>query len=1046
MATAASSARPARFALELEDVRSSRKIAFPLNPAAAHAPGIAFEGAVADRGRYRMALLADKRVSVAAVEVSVGEESLRSDSLRCLPSFTDGYQLRFEIGGSEDRQLFRDVFGFAKVFVTAVPDSGEPMCLQTEQIPCTSPIDDIRTYAVGMLDELCADGLAAAVRLAAADGDQVHSDRSALLGNGALALAESMAALAQATLPALLARGRRKSAEKAVLADARQVRRAGRRELEWMASGRAGLALSKLPTALKGPDGRSCIAARVRTSVPSMTYECEENAAVLTFFAEVAATSARWAARWREGAKRMRADAARLAPPAQGDDGLPVFMLLEEQSRRFDAAAARFDAAARKAAGAVRALTDRWGIEPGRGFRMPRRSKAFAELRPYRRCWAAMRVWIGCGASRAEARPTMIGLRSLSALHEVYCLAKMLQWFLDAGFEVAEVECVDDDPAASPRMNGRYVLKRADQTATLWFKPVFHSDERDEYGCGAHRVTAGGSSWEARGEDARWTPDFALKLEDGISTRFVVLDAKFSTCAKAKADYLDRCVSKYRTCTALEEGGVSCVWLLCGKEADPSLTGPELGPWASSRSLLYDGAAALSAQASSLPALMAKLGVRGGGSIEAPDTLASDEGAEGAAEPAVGEPVDREEADAVQAKDAPEHGTEAASALIGEDRQPKTDEPEHGPKISPEALDLLVRLAAHVDASSMCSRKMAGLMCSARLPLAIEGQVPKKDRSRYTAEVYETRAGTFHLRANLTPASLQKLKANVERFELALEGESRKARRVVEAVEEKGRAPSRDGGKAPCEPQPAQKPAETGEGCPPDIDPRAFDLLKRLGDMVSYGLESPRACEPIIATSHAILCPKPPKREAGRYTKQPAIIEGRRLHLYRLWDEQSLSKLSQVVDLYERASERGERPSFLDLLCDAGPDGAAAGEAGLPAISEAKKSAPAPKRRRAARGLSPEAEQLIRELRGLALDPKALETQKEGEKLRLSQPVLRKTRPRGPAGKAYTAEPLDYDGVKLYAYKDWRPEQLQKLRSAVASAKRKQDGQLDERA
>lgn len=504
MTSTSSSLNGASLALELVDSRGVCGV-FPLVDVALGEAGIASEGSVADRGRYRVAVLSDVDVGPATVTVSVGDDVVQADCA----AVADGgpYRYRYGLGAGETR-LFADVLGFAVVLVSVSSGTGAVLCGKTERIACACALSDIRAFAGGMLAQLRSDALAPALRMMSLQGACGPGPRPRSL-EALCAMAEEVLGVFAAEAGALKARPRVKTCREGVLVRPESVRRLGREEVCWLVEGRSGAAWRT-----RGDGSRELAARRVMCAVPAKSCDNPENRAVLAFVAQAARSMARLQRAVAGAVAELLDDRDMICRAVGAAGSVPTVMLIDEQVADAGRVETRLRDARRGFSRLARGLSRAWGVEPPARFAMPVRSKTFVEVPHYARVWSAMRAWDSFGQVDELSQASLWSLRSLSALHELFCLAKLSSWFASHGFELAESSLVRV-PGASPRpdrpeVRNAYVFERAGLVLRLWYQPVFYGDVRDEFGCGAHRTSA-----SRFGGDGVWTPDFAIEARQG---------------------------------------------------------------------------------------------------------------------------------------------------------------------------------------------------------------------------------------------------------------------------------------------------------------------------------------------------------------------------------------------------------------------------------------------------------------------------------------------------------------------------------------------------
>lgn len=193
---------------------------------------------------------------------------------------------------------------------------------------------------------------------------------------------------------------------------------------------------------------------------------------------------------------------------------------------------------------------------------IPRFTHLFKSVQQYHQIYQCAISWFSLGAFSLSEENFMLSFIKMSALYEVYVLAKMIAFFKSAGFEVADTNRLLYPVSASSRFrnahcNNVYVLRKDSSTVTLYYQPVIYSTDMSSFsGVGLYRNTAisfpdadVGSIIQRRTQDYNpmYTPDFLLKYEseDTEGARYLIADAKFSTVKTVKTHQVAKLAYKY---------------------------------------------------------------------------------------------------------------------------------------------------------------------------------------------------------------------------------------------------------------------------------------------------------------------------------------------------------------------------------------------------------------------------------------------------------------------------------------------------------------------
>ena len=386
----------------------------------------------------------------------------------------------------------------------------------------------------------------------------------------------------------------------------RRVTRIGVRETLWMARNPEALERVAHPTPIT--DGRRSYLPRyVETERRSKTFDIYENQVVLSFLDHVARRLFRLSSMLEDHAEHERQVLRALGVYSRDEYVLSSLLVSSVSSRRTAQMRAAIDALAERAtrlhATYRRAAPDAELVP----FRPPKRSKIFQEVYPYPRLYQLMQMWCTFGDVDLSGQNLALRTERMDTFYEYYVLHQMLTWLRDEGFSPDEdadvpVSCVQYTDRGQYERSGRqvanrYLLRRGETRLALFYQPVFFAGPEEEHGVTIHRTTA-----SASGSGVPYTPDYLIRVSDGGKPwTDIVIDAKyrhvsnvlrtpFSAAQTGNAGmYLTTmldCLRKYKLeCFASDTGmPPRAVWLLCGRDSNPSLTRYERSAWASAAS------------------------------------------------------------------------------------------------------------------------------------------------------------------------------------------------------------------------------------------------------------------------------------------------------------------------------------------------------------------------------------------------------------------------------------------------------------------------------
>lgn len=193
---------------------------------------------------------------------------------------------------------------------------------------------------------------------------------------------------------------------------------------------------------------------------------------------------------------------------------------------------------------------------------LPRFTHIFKSIQQYHQIYQCAISWFSMGAFSLSEENFMLSFIKMSALYEVYVLAKIITFFKSAGFELADTNRLLYPVSATSRFrnahcNNVYVFKKDISTVTVYYQPVIFSTDMSSFsGIGLYRNTAisfpdsdTGSIIQRRTQsnNPMYTPDFLLKYEtEGCTgTRYLLADAKFSTVKTVRTHQVAKLAYKY---------------------------------------------------------------------------------------------------------------------------------------------------------------------------------------------------------------------------------------------------------------------------------------------------------------------------------------------------------------------------------------------------------------------------------------------------------------------------------------------------------------------
>lgn len=184
---------------------------------------------------------------------------------------------------------------------------------------------------------------------------------------------------------------------------------------------------------------------------------------------------------------------------------------------------------------------------------IPKPTAIFMAVPQYNKLFVAISQWFSYGIYSFEKENYMLSFIKISALYESYILSKFIKYFKTHGYELVESKkCHYPVPQRWKYKNtdckNTFVFSGMGKTVTLYYQPViFDSDSRHVNGVGLYRNNTislnHDNSDERRGR--YYVPDYVIKADVNGVERYIILDAKFSTLATVKKDYVADLSFKY---------------------------------------------------------------------------------------------------------------------------------------------------------------------------------------------------------------------------------------------------------------------------------------------------------------------------------------------------------------------------------------------------------------------------------------------------------------------------------------------------------------------
>ncbi len=158
----------------------------------------------------------------------------------------------------------------------------------------------------------------------------------------------------------------------------------------------------------------------------------------------------------------------------------------------------------------------------------------------YRALYGYLATWYELGAPTFGANHFLMKLKSLSKIYELYSLFHLLEQMLSSGWTGVQVKSHPDLGEFVPQ---EITLKRADILATVTYEPIVRP--LNAYVAG-HLDLVDVAHRRPNSDYNYWNPDYVIRLDKANgSTKYLILDAKYSTESIVRSIHLPDVIEKY---------------------------------------------------------------------------------------------------------------------------------------------------------------------------------------------------------------------------------------------------------------------------------------------------------------------------------------------------------------------------------------------------------------------------------------------------------------------------------------------------------------------
>ncbi len=187
---------------------------------------------------------------------------------------------------------------------------------------------------------------------------------------------------------------------------------------------------------------------------------------------------------------------------------------------------------------------------------VPRFTPVFQAVPQYHQVFDCIVAWFTNTGYSLIQEKYILSVVKVSALYELYVLAKMLNYYKNSGFDFISATRLNYSFSAqslyeNTECNNLFIFRKGSLKVSVYYQPViYHEDRRDMGRLGLYRNTSIGFS-RAEDEPGRtgkyYTPDYVIKYEyDNIDgADYLICDAKFRRVETIKQTQISSLTFKY---------------------------------------------------------------------------------------------------------------------------------------------------------------------------------------------------------------------------------------------------------------------------------------------------------------------------------------------------------------------------------------------------------------------------------------------------------------------------------------------------------------------
>lgn len=211
----------------------------------------------------------------------------------------------------------------------------------------------------------------------------------------------------------------------------------------------------------------------------------------------------------------------------------------------------------------------------------PNFTNVFKNIIQYRQMFEIMYKWFNSGRYNLAKEEFILSFISTSKIYEYYCLLKISNIFISAGYELKteySFTYSEDDYYKNVRYNNTFEFYKGGVNITLYFQPKIYSgilkENRNKislFRCSSFGISKFNKSNK---KNCYYTPDYLIKINNSSGDIYYVLDAKLSQKYQVVKNQLQDLIYKYLFSLASfnQNDSIMGLLILCGKISDGSST------------------------------------------------------------------------------------------------------------------------------------------------------------------------------------------------------------------------------------------------------------------------------------------------------------------------------------------------------------------------------------------------------------------------------------------------------------------------------------------